>query len=122
MCWKPLNFAPSKIIVIKTIMTKAIRNVRVFNGTVLTEMTNVVFESGYITSVGPAVPPMIDVIDGKGKALLPGQISADNQRLHINSEAIEPGRKANFVLANVLKPQKSIAQFEHAWVAGVQVQ
>ena len=49
-------------------------------------------------------------------------IAPDNQRLHINSEAIEPGRKANFVLANVLKPQKSIAQFEHAWVAGVQVQ
>jgi hypothetical protein len=34
---------------------------------------------------------------------VPGLISADNQRLHINSDAIEPGRKANFVLANVLK-------------------
>jgi dihydroorotase-like cyclic amidohydrolase len=79
-------------------MITAIKNVRVFNGITLTEMTNVVFDHGYITSVGPAVPPMSEIIEGYGLILQPGKVDERTHDFDIGKEAIEPGRKANFGL------------------------
>ena len=79
-------------------MTKAIRNVHVFNGNTLSEITNVVFENGYIMSVGPAIPFGSEVVDGRGMVLLPGKMNPKTKHFDIGVEAIEPGYHANFGL------------------------
>lgn len=55
-----------------------IRNVRLFDGDRLVPKTNVVFEYGRVTAVGPKAkaPAGAEVIDGTGKTLLPGLIDA----------------------------------------------
>ena len=63
-------------------MITAIKNVRIFNGEALTELTNVVFDKGYITSIGPAVPEFSEEFNAKGATLLPGYIDT---HIHIDS-------------------------------------
>ena len=69
--------------------TKVIKNVRVFNGESLTELTHVVIKDGYISSIGPAVPEGAEEFNAKGKTLLPGYIDA-----HIHLNDIENLKKA----------------------------
>ena len=61
-----------------------IKNVRVFDGEKLTELTNVTFENGYITNVGSDIPENSNIFDGKGQTLLPGYIDS-----HMHLDDIE---------------------------------
>jgi imidazolonepropionase-like amidohydrolase len=54
------------------------RNVDVFDGSRLIHRTSVLVHDGMIRAVGPniVIPPAAQIIDGKGKTLLPGLIDA----------------------------------------------
>ncbi len=54
------------------------RNVNIFDGSRLIRNTNVVVKDGMIRAIGPdtALPSSAEIIDGKGKTLLPGFIDA----------------------------------------------
>lgn len=62
--------------------TKVIKNVHVFNGESLSELTHVVIKDGYISSIGPAVPEGAEEYNAKGATLLPGYIDT---HIHIDS-------------------------------------
>ena len=53
-----------------------------FNGESLTELTHVVIQDGYISSIGPAVPEGAEEYNAKGATLLPGYIDT---HIHIDS-------------------------------------
>ncbi len=67
----------------------AIRNVRVFDGQQIIPKTTVLIESGQIKAVGKEIKIPVDaeIIDGRGKTLLPGLI--DSHVHVINSQALE---------------------------------
>lgn len=57
-------------------MITAITNVRLFDGERVTESTDVVVDGRQVRSVGEAVPAGADVVDGRGRTLLPGLIDS----------------------------------------------
>ena len=77
LCVVPL-FALPQSVAQQTDKSLAFRNVDVFDGTRLIRNTNVVVRDGMIRAIGPSVvlPSSAEIIDGKGKTLLPGLIDA----------------------------------------------
>ena len=78
--------------------TFVVRDVRLFDGTIVTEHRSVLVKDGLIAEVGDAslkVPQGVTVIDGAGKTLLPGLIDAHvhlSQNLEVNlKQAISLG-------------------------------
>jgi len=78
--------------------TFVVRDVRLFDGTIVTEHRSVLIKDGVIAEVGDAslkVPQGVTVIDGAGKTLLPGLIDAHvhlSQNLEVNlKQAISLG-------------------------------
>jgi Imidazolonepropionase and related amidohydrolases len=62
----------------------AIENVRVFDGTALSQEQTVVFEGDLITSVSPTAMAAEETVDGRGRVLLPGLIDS---HVHIDGRA-----------------------------------
>jgi len=62
----------------------AIKDVRVFDGTGLSQEQTVLFEGDLITSVSPTAGPAEETVDGRGRVLLPGLIDS---HLHIDGRA-----------------------------------
>ena len=58
--------------------TTAIKDVRIFDGEKVIPVGNVVIQGGKISACGPgaAIPPDAEVIDGRGRTLLPGLIDS----------------------------------------------
>src|SRR5205807_1444816 len=74
--------------------TFMVRDVRVFDGERVAERRSVLVQDGVIARVGGsdlAVPPGTDVIDGRGRTLLPGLIDA---HIHLSDGIEEDLRQA----------------------------
>ena len=66
----------------------AFRRVDVFDGSQLIRNTNVIVRDGMVRAIGPVIPIPTDaeVIDGKGKTLLPGFIDA---HVHLGTSNVD---------------------------------
>lgn len=86
-------------LVIALLLSTAITNVRLFDGTRVVPKATVVFDKGLIVAAGPkaAIPDGAEVVDGSGKTLLPGFIDA-----HGHSWGAAPSRALRFGVTTVL--------------------
>ncbi|PZO63249.1 MAG: amidohydrolase [Pseudoxanthomonas suwonensis] len=102
----------------------AIRDVRVFDGERVIDQANVVVRDGLITAVGKdaAIPSGIEVVEGRGKTVLPGLIDAhahdwgeaqrDALRFGVTTELEMMG--ASQSLAGYRKQRESLARTDQA--------
>ena len=76
-----------------------VRDVRLFDGLRVIEQATVVVREGRIVEAGPgvAVPPGLDVVDGRGHTLLPGLIDA-----HVHTWGDALAETLNFGVTTVL--------------------
>ena len=77
----------------------AVRDVRLFDGEQFVEQATVVVRAGRITEAGPgvAVPTDLQVVDGRGRTLLPGLIDA-----HVHTWGDALAETLNFGVTTVL--------------------
>lgn len=102
----------------------AIRDVRVFDGERVIDQANVVVRDGRISAVGQdaAIPSGVEVVDGRGKTVLPGLIDAhthdwgeaqrDALRFGVTTELEMMG--ASQSLAGYRKQRESLARTDQA--------
>jgi imidazolonepropionase-like amidohydrolase len=110
----------------------AIRDVRVFDGDKTIAKTNVVVRDGRIVSVGgEAVPQGLEIVDGKGKTLLPGLIDshvhvfpgaeADALRFGVTTELDMFSMRAQFPAWKAQRDSLAMTAEADTWSAGIGV-